>query len=124
MRRKTFGFADGAGRNRMWGLRKRWPRALSNIWLQNIGFLFLCVFSVPLLTRPFVSVVVLGGLIVLATALHIVYRHRAFCSYVCPVSGFLSHIWIAAMQAQLRSSPPPAACPAWPTWPSRPRPRW
>jgi len=80
----------GAGRNRMWGLRKRWPRALSNIWMQNIGFLCLCVFSVPLLTRPFVSVVVLGGLIVLATVLHIIYRHRAFCSYVCPISGFLS----------------------------------
>ena len=51
----------GVGRNRMWGLNKRWPKALSNIWLQNIGFLLLCTFSVALLTRPFVSVFVLGG---------------------------------------------------------------
>lgn len=80
----------GVGRNRMWGLNKRWPRALSNIWLQNFGFLLLCTFGVPLLTRPIVSVVVLGGLILLATALHVVYRQRAFCSYVCPISGFLS----------------------------------
>jgi hypothetical protein len=37
-----------------------------------------------------VSVFVLGGLIVLATALSVIYRQRAFCSYVCPISGFLS----------------------------------
>jgi hypothetical protein len=92
----------GVGRNRTWGLRKRWPRKLSNIWLQNIGFLLLCVFSVPLLTRPFVSVIVLGGLIGLATVLHIIYRHRAFCSYVCPISGFLS-LYSMASLVEIRS---------------------
>jgi len=80
----------GVGRNRMWGLKKRWPKKLSNIWLQNIGFLLLCTFSVSLLTRPIVSAFVLGGLIVLATVLHMIFRKRAFCSYVCPISGFLS----------------------------------
>lgn len=80
----------GVGRNRMWGLNKRWPKALSNIWLQNIGFLALCTFSVALVTRPIVTAFVLGGLILLATALHLIYRQRAFCNYVCPVSGFLS----------------------------------
>lgn len=80
----------GVGRNRMFGLNKRWPKALSNIWLQNIGFLALCTFSVALVTRPIVSVIMLGGLIVLATVLHLIYRQRAFCNYVCPVSGFLS----------------------------------
>jgi hypothetical protein len=80
----------GVGRNRMWGLNKRWPKRLSNIWLQNIGFLLLCTFSVALLTRPIVSAFVLGGLVVLATVLHVIYRRRAFCSYVCPISGFLS----------------------------------
>lgn len=80
----------GVGRNRMWGLNRRWPRALSNIWLQNFGFLLLCTFSVPLLTRPIVSTFVLGGLVVLATVLHVIYRQRAFCRYVCPIGGFLS----------------------------------
>ncbi|MBI4612333.1 MAG: 4Fe-4S binding protein, partial [Planctomycetes bacterium] len=80
----------GVGRNRMYGLSRRWPKALSNIWLQNVGFLALCTFSVPLVTRPIVSVSVLGGLFVLATLLSLVYRQRAFCNYVCPVSGFLS----------------------------------
>jgi len=87
----------GVGRNRMWGLKKRWPKALSNIWLQNIGFLLLCTFSVALLTRPIVSVFVLGGLIVVATVLHMVFRQRAFCSYVCPISGFLSLYSMSSM---------------------------
>lgn len=78
------------GRNRYFGLNWRWPKALSNLWIQNIGFLFLCTFSAMFLTRPIVSVIVLGGLIVLATILHLVYRQRSFCNYVCPVSGFLS----------------------------------
>ena len=78
------------GRNRYFGLNRRWPKALSSIWLQNIGFLALCTFSALLLTRPIVSVMILGFLILLATVLHLIYRHRAFCSYVCPVSGFLS----------------------------------
>jgi len=87
----------GVGRNRMWGLRRRWPKALTNIWLQNFGFLLLCTFSVALLTRPIVSAFVLGGLILLATALHVIYRQRAFCSYLCPISGFLSLYSMASM---------------------------
>jgi hypothetical protein len=74
----------------MWGWNRRWPRALANLWTQNFGFLLLCTFGVPLLTRPFVSAMVLGGLVLVATVLHVIYRHRAFCSYVCPISGFLS----------------------------------
>lgn len=78
------------GRNRYFGQNRRWPKSLSNIWLQNIGFLALCTFSALFLTRPLVSVVVLGSLFVIATAMHLLYRQRAFCNYVCPVSGFLS----------------------------------
>jgi len=87
----------GVGRNRMWGLNRRWPKVLSNIWLQNIGFLMLCTFSVALLTRPIVSAFVLGGLILLATILHMIFRRRAFCSYVCPISGFLSLYSMSSM---------------------------
>jgi len=89
-------------RNQFFGLNKRWPKRLSNIWLQNFGFLFLATFSTLLVTRPIVSVVVLGGLIVLATVLALVYRLRAFCNYVCPISGFLSLFSMAAMM-ELRS---------------------
>lgn len=78
------------GRNRYFGWNLRWPKAISNIWIQNIGFLFLCTFSALFLTRPIVSVFVLGSLFVIATILHVIYRQRSFCMYVCPVSGFLS----------------------------------
>jgi hypothetical protein len=78
------------GRNRYFGKNLKWPKALTNIWLQNIGFLTLCTFSALFLTRPIVSVIVLGSLFLLATVLHALYRQRTFCSYVCPVSGFLS----------------------------------
>jgi hypothetical protein len=78
------------GRNRYYGLNRRWPKGLTNIWLQNVGFLLLCTFSALFLTRPIVSVLVLGALFVAATVLHLIYRQRAFCNYVCPVSGFLS----------------------------------
>jgi ferredoxin len=76
-------------RNKMYGLAKDWPKKLENIWMQNIGFLFLGVFSALLVTRPIVSVVVLGGFIVLALVLMMIYRQRTFCMYLCPVSGFL-----------------------------------
>ncbi|OGR11888.1 MAG: hypothetical protein A2341_17115 [Deltaproteobacteria bacterium RIFOXYB12_FULL_58_9] len=76
-------------RTRFFGLSRAWPKALQNIWLQNVGFLGLAVFSALLVTRPIVSTAVLGGMIVLALGLSLVYRQRAFCMYLCPVSGFL-----------------------------------
>jgi hypothetical protein len=88
--KKTGGPGTMVGRNRYFGLNRRWPKSLSNIWLQNIGFLLLCTFSALFLTRPIVSVFVLAALFVIATVLHLIYRQRAFCNYVCPVSGFLS----------------------------------
>ncbi|KKK80729.1 hypothetical protein LCGC14_2820580, partial [marine sediment metagenome] len=95
----------GGLRNRMFGLNRKWPRALSNIWLQNIGFLCICTFSAMLLTRPIVSVLVLGGLFFLATVLALVYRQRSFCMYVCPVSGFQGLYAMTGMLA-LRSADP------------------
>ncbi len=79
------------------GLNKRWPKRLTNIWLQNIGFLGLCTFSALLVTRPAFSAWVFIILVFLATVLAAVYKARAFCNYVCPVSGFLSLYSMASM---------------------------
>lgn len=98
----------GGLRNKMFGLNKRWPKALSNIWFQNISFLFICTFSALLLTRPIVSVLVLGGLFVLATVLAFFYRQRAFCMYVCPVSGFQG-LYAMTSMIELRAVDP-AVC--------------
>lgn len=89
-KKKPGGSGVVVGKNRYFGLNRKWPKSLSNIWIQNIGFLALCTFSAHFLTRPIVSVIVLGSLFLIATVLHLVYRQRAFCNYVCPVSGFLS----------------------------------
>lgn len=88
-------------RDRMFGLNKRWPNYLSNLWIQNIGFMILGTFFIILATRPFVSAVVLGGLFVLSTLLAVVYQRRVFCSYVCPVSGFLG-IYAMSSMIELR----------------------
>lgn len=71
------------------GCNKPWPKKARHIWLQNFGFLGLAMFSPFLVTRPFVSVIVLGGLFVIATILGLIYKQRVFCMYMCPVSGFL-----------------------------------
>jgi ferredoxin len=89
--------------NKFFGLQKRWPKRLSNIWLQNFGFLFLATFSALLVTRPLVSAIVFGVLILLAAVLALVYRLRTFCNYVCPISGFLS-LYAMTSTVELRSS--------------------
>lgn len=88
--------------NHFFGLHKRWPRRLSNIWLQNVGFLLLATFSALLVTRPIVSAAVFGILFIIATGLALVYRLRTFCNYVCPISGFLS-LYAMTSTVELRS---------------------
>lgn len=77
------------GRNHYFGLLLRWPRALSNLWLQNLGFLLLATFSVVLLTSPLASAVAVLGMVFGATGIAWAFRQRTFCRYLCPVGGFL-----------------------------------
>lgn len=89
-------------RNKMFGLNLKWPKIFSNIWIQNIGFLTLCSFSAVLVTRPFITAVVLGIMLLLATVMAMIWRLRVFCSYICPVSGFLS-LYSMSSTIELRS---------------------
>lgn len=70
------------------GQDRPWPKRFHNIWLQNAGFLGLATISALLVTRPLVTVAVIGGIWVLATVLMMRYRRRSFCVYLCPISGF------------------------------------
>ncbi|MCX6153441.1 MAG: hypothetical protein NT007_04695 [Candidatus Kapabacteria bacterium] len=88
-------------RNKMFGLNKKWPKYLTNIWIQNIGFLTLCTFSAVLVTRPFVTSIVLGLMLLLGTVMSMIWKLRSFCSYICPVSGFLS-LYSSAATMELR----------------------
>jgi ferredoxin len=70
-------------------LNLRWPKALRNIWLQNISFLLLALFSSVLLTTPNITGIVLAAMLFAAIGLSIVFERRAFCRYLCPVGGFI-----------------------------------
>ena len=70
-------------------LNRRWPRAFRSIWLQNISFLLLALFSSVLLTTPNITGIVLAAMLFAAIGLSIVFERRAFCRYLCPVGGFI-----------------------------------
>lgn len=70
-------------------LNLRWPRAFRNIWLQNISFLLLALFSSVLLTTPNITGIVLVVMLFGAIGLSTVFERRAFCRYLCPVGGFI-----------------------------------
>ena len=70
------------------GLSRRWPKRLKGSWLQSGAFLLIGLFSALTLTDPRVTGWVLLGLFGLAIGLSLVFEHRAFCSYICPIGGF------------------------------------
>ena len=74
--------------------RSRWlnlrvPKMFRNIWLQNISFLLLALFSSVLLTTPNITGIVLAAMLFAAIGLSTVFERRAFCRYLCPVGGFI-----------------------------------
>jgi ferredoxin len=70
-------------------LNLRVPKMFRNIWLQNISFLLLALFSSVLLTTPNITGIVLAAMLFTAIGLGIVFERRAFCRYLCPVGGFI-----------------------------------
>ncbi len=92
----------GAFKNEMHGGAKPWPKKLRNIWLQNIGFLAMALFSALLVTRPIASFVAFIIMVGAATGFAMIWRLRSFCNYLCPISGFLS-LYSMAATVELRS---------------------
>ncbi len=76
------------GRQKPWGLGKRWPNKLRNLWPLVILFWVTTWFSGFFTVRPLATFVMLGVIIIGATIISIIYARRSFCIAVCPVSGF------------------------------------
>ncbi|MBK6281405.1 MAG: hypothetical protein IPF54_00940 [Draconibacterium sp.] len=62
---------------------------LQNSWPKLILLLILTTFSAVLVALPKVTGLAVILLLVLPTLLALIFEHRAFCRYLCPVSGFL-----------------------------------
>ena len=74
---------------RLYTLGWKWHRRLDNIWLQNAAFLAVALFSVVILTTPFVSALVLTLFALVALGTSLLFERRTFCRYLCPVGGFI-----------------------------------
>ncbi|MFT3894175.1 MAG: 4Fe-4S binding protein [Anaerolineales bacterium] len=82
-------------------LNLRVPKMFRNIWLQNISFLLLALFSSVLLTTPRITGIVLAAMLFAAVGLSTVFERRSFCRYLCPVGGFIG-IYSQAAPVELR----------------------
>lgn len=76
--------------NRFFGMSLKWPSVLSNSWLRLFVFLTLATFSTTLVAIPGISGIAVLMLLVVPTFMALVWEHRSFCRYVCPVSVFVS----------------------------------
>ncbi|MGB9590957.1 MAG: 4Fe-4S binding protein [Candidatus Kryptoniota bacterium] len=92
-------------------LNLRWPKALRNIWLQNLSFLLLALFSSVLLTTPRLTAIVLAAMLFIALGLSLVFERRAFCRYLCPVGGFIGlYSQAAPIELRIKNKQVCAAC--------------
>ena len=89
--------SGGTGRGRS----LRWPRRLRGMWVQTAAFILVAIFSLPVLTQPRLTAILLVGLALLAIAISLVFERRSFCRYLCPVGGFIG-LYSQAAPLELR----------------------
>ena len=77
-------------RNKLFGLNRKWPKSLKNMWVVNFLFLGTTYTTGFLTTRPIATFILLMSIIIGSIVLMVVFEKRNFCKYIgCPVGGFL-----------------------------------
>jgi polyferredoxin len=71
------------------GLSRKWPKRFRNIWLQNVAFTLVAMFSAVVLTHPTITAILLGAFLFVAIGTSLIFERRVFCRYLCPVGGFV-----------------------------------
>jgi len=85
--------------HRFTGLQKDWPKKMRNMWLQNFIFMAMISFGIILITRPVATAIMFLLILTATLILAMVFRHRVFCLYLCPVGGFLGNYSMASVTA-------------------------
>lgn len=81
--------STGEYNNKFYGFFLKWPKCLSNNWLKLIVFLIFATFSTTLVAIPRTSGITILMLLLVPTFMALIWEHRAFCRYVCPISAFI-----------------------------------
>ncbi|MFQ6136894.1 MAG: 4Fe-4S binding protein, partial [Candidatus Hydrothermarchaeales archaeon] len=94
-------------RDRIVNLGFRWPKGLDNIWLQNIAFLSVAIFSPLILTRADATAYALLLFVFLALLLDLSFKKqrpgKVFCRYLCPLGGFIGvYSMLGALEVRSR----------------------
>jgi hypothetical protein len=92
-------------RGKGFSLNRKWPRRFRSIWLQNIAFTLLALFSAVVLTQPGVTGLVLLLFLIVALITSLIFERRAFCRYLCPVGGFIG-LYAQAAPVEVRVKDP------------------
>jgi len=71
------------------GIGLRWPKFLSNAWPRTVFFLLMGTFSTLLASSPRTTAIVLVLILIAATIMGVIWEHRTFCRFVCPINGFI-----------------------------------
>ncbi len=82
------GTLGSGGRQKSWGLNRKWPKRFRNLWPVTACFLLSTLFVGFFTVQPFATFVLLALIVVGAIVISLIYEKRTFCLYLCPVSGF------------------------------------
>ncbi|MHC4401287.1 MAG: 4Fe-4S binding protein [Planctomycetota bacterium] len=97
--------ATGETKNRFFGWNRSWPRWLASDWPRTLVFLLLGTFSIVLVAVPRLTGWLILGLFALAAIMAMIWEHRAFCRYLCPVNTFVG-LYSKAAKLALRAADP------------------